>query len=601
MSVIPSRMRSYPSLLLFSACGGGGGGGGDGTSVAQTQPPSALTYTSPTIAVVGTPVSLSPHVSGSVQSFAISPALPAGLALNAATGVIAGTPSAIAAKTAYSITATNAAGSANFSITLTVNPAAPSALSYPGLAPFLIGKSASVTPTFKSVASSFLLTPPTLPAGMSFSTTTGVISGTPTALAAPAAYTVRASNVTASTSASVSIEVDASPTVHLSAAATDPQGLALTYLWKTTDGSLVNVKGAQSDWILPSGPGIHFAYVLVKNGQGGYAETRIAVKTDTIGNPLQPIAPVLLAPPARAARVGDPIRIPLHVPFVFVYLQGAVNRYPALGALLSDKHGEVVFQNVAEAPGSKLTPFCSIDGINFSSTTCVQPNIPITPISGGSLWATTGYAGQLYEATIDLLPGPGAVNPNNVIVPITATGASKCGTIDEFFGIDSVATATFRDVNGNSLYFNVPVGDKDTFAVPYPFAQGQVVTLSCEGVTALSIPFQAQVANPISGFLAISQPSITALTATFNGQQIASLGAAPAPQPADVFTQTNKFLAFPGLDSQISACQYYVAIGVASGCGSNGVLQTTMSFDDWRKQVRIDRVCAARRSADLHC
>src|SRR5256886_9212121 len=54
--------------------------------------------------------------------------------------------------------------------------------------------------------------------------------------------------------------------------------LPISYQWKTTDGMLLNVNGAEADWLLPSGPGLHYAYVLVSNGKGGYAERRVRVK-----------------------------------------------------------------------------------------------------------------------------------------------------------------------------------------------------------------------------------------------------------------------------------------------------------------------------------
>jgi len=59
-------------------------------------------------------------VTGSADLFAVAPALPAGIALDATTGVIAGVPvSAVAADT-YTITASNAAGSATHSLDLEV-------------------------------------------------------------------------------------------------------------------------------------------------------------------------------------------------------------------------------------------------------------------------------------------------------------------------------------------------------------------------------------------------------------------------------------------------------------------------------------------------
>jgi hypothetical protein len=76
---------------------------------------------------------------------------------------------------------------------------------------------------------------------------------------------------------------DDSVTVQVSVDASEFFGNPLTYQWRTTDGHIVNQNAPTTGWTLPSGPGIHFAYVLVSNSKGGYTEGRIAVNTD--GNP----------------------------------------------------------------------------------------------------------------------------------------------------------------------------------------------------------------------------------------------------------------------------------------------------------------------------
>ena len=57
---------------------------------------------------------------GAIASYAISPSAPAGLTFNTATGILSGTPSSTQSATAYTITATNATGSATRTFTLTV-------------------------------------------------------------------------------------------------------------------------------------------------------------------------------------------------------------------------------------------------------------------------------------------------------------------------------------------------------------------------------------------------------------------------------------------------------------------------------------------------
>jgi hypothetical protein len=63
---------------------------------------------------------LAPTVVGTVTSYSITPALPAGLALETTTGNISGTPTSTSPQTTYTITASNATGSTTFPLSLKV-------------------------------------------------------------------------------------------------------------------------------------------------------------------------------------------------------------------------------------------------------------------------------------------------------------------------------------------------------------------------------------------------------------------------------------------------------------------------------------------------
>ncbi len=99
--------------------------------------------------------------------------------------------------------------------------AAPSGLSYPTPQVLTVRQAVTgISPTVTGSVTSYSASPP-VPFGLALNTSTGVISGTPTALTAAASYTVTATNSGGSTTAQVSITVnDVAPTLTYSSSAT---------------------------------------------------------------------------------------------------------------------------------------------------------------------------------------------------------------------------------------------------------------------------------------------------------------------------------------------------------------------------------------------
>jgi hypothetical protein len=152
------------------------------------------------------------NAGGAATSCTVNPALPAGLTL-ASNCSFSGTPTAVAATTSYTITATNVSGSANFSISITVT--GPPVLTYPS-APFFFTKGSAITaqaPTNTGSAPTSCNSSPALPAGLSLSSAC-VLSGTPTAVATLASYTITGTNAAGSSNVSIGIVVnDVAPNI----------------------------------------------------------------------------------------------------------------------------------------------------------------------------------------------------------------------------------------------------------------------------------------------------------------------------------------------------------------------------------------------------
>jgi len=80
-----------------------------------------LSYPSAPAFVVGKAIApLMPTVTGAVAGYSVSPALPAGLGLDATTGTISGTPTTVAMPASYTVTASNSAGQTTAKLTLSV-------------------------------------------------------------------------------------------------------------------------------------------------------------------------------------------------------------------------------------------------------------------------------------------------------------------------------------------------------------------------------------------------------------------------------------------------------------------------------------------------
>lgn len=153
---------------------------------------------------------ITPSVSGTINSCSANPSLPTGLSINNSTCAISGTPTVIQGATSYTITANTTNGNVTASIDITVNGAlpAPSSLTYSSTNFTFKGNTAinTITPTVTGTVTSCSASP-ALPTGLSINNTTCAISGTPTVNQGATNYTITATNASGSTTANISITI----------------------------------------------------------------------------------------------------------------------------------------------------------------------------------------------------------------------------------------------------------------------------------------------------------------------------------------------------------------------------------------------------------
>src|SRR5947208_3415758 len=198
-------------------------GGSGGTSNAQTftinnPPPPVISSASTAIGTVGIAFSYQIVASNCPTSYNAT-GLPSGLSVNTSTGLISGTPAAgTDAGSPYSVTisATNSGGTGTATLTLTILSGAP-VITSPTTASGTVCNAFSYQITATNNPTSYGATG--LPAGLTLNTSTGVISGTPTA-SGTFTVTISATNSRGTGNATLTITISPPPPPVLTSAST---------------------------------------------------------------------------------------------------------------------------------------------------------------------------------------------------------------------------------------------------------------------------------------------------------------------------------------------------------------------------------------------
>lgn len=249
MTLLDSGKRAILAVVfaLCAACGGGDDGGDDGGGGNNPPPPPVTVTIGGTVSGLTGTLLLRNNGSNDLAiasdgAFTFSTSLGTGVAY----AVSIGTQPANQTCSVTNGTGTTAAANiTNVSVTCAGNGVtAPSALSYPSPQTYVVGGAiAPLNPTVTGAVTSYSVSP-ALPAGLTLDTSTGQITGAPSAESAAADFVITATNSGGSTTFSLAITVAAPGNFTIGGTVTGLHGNGLVLRNKGGDDLTVTASGA---------------------------------------------------------------------------------------------------------------------------------------------------------------------------------------------------------------------------------------------------------------------------------------------------------------------------------------------------------------------
>ncbi|MBL0419636.1 hypothetical protein JI739_04660 [Ramlibacter sp. AW1] len=385
--------------------------------------------------------------------------------------------------------------------------------------------------------------------------------------------------------------------------AADVDGDSLRYQWRVTGGTIENRNARETVWTLPEGPGLHFAYVLVSDGKGGYVEQQYAASSDAIGGEGRAPQPVSHVPPPVTEIAGAPRRLRFHA-------SGDTNFAPPGGGAavrrmvyLPDVQvqvvsgAEVVFSGASDLSGEVSLP--KLRAGESYQVRCATNQGAVLELCGRFTLEQDAKAAvvTLESPTRDARNGARNLRLHG---HVALADGGVCGTENEFLGIQSAATVQLLAVDGTSLAPPVRVNRFGDYAIDAAVAVTARLKLrvQCESyATTLDLPPPA---SPVLGYVSSSPVELSHQIPNSRPRTVKMLASGPdgnvrgemlqlefEGDQSKALPQPDHFLTYKGKDTRRSACMYYRSFGAAGDCDDQGRMVRPISFEDWKRQHKF--------------
>src|SRR2546430_3120860 len=434
ISGTPTTAGTYS--VTISATNAGGTGSATLTLTIKPAPPvitSSLTATG----TVGAAFSYQITASNSPTSFNAT-GLPSGLTVNTSTGLISGTPAAgTDAGSPYSVTisATNSGGTGTATLTITILSGAP-VITSPTTASGTVCNAFSYQITATNNPTSYNATG--LPAGLTLNTSTGVISGTPTATGT-FTVTISATNSRGTGTATLTITISppAPPVISSALTANGTVGVAFSYqIVASNCPTSYNATGLPTGLSVDTSTGAISGTPAVGTDAGSPYSVAISATNSggtgsaTLTITIKPAKPVITSPLTASGQVG----------VAFSYQITATNNPTSFNATglpagLSVNTSTGLISGTPTTAGTYSVTISATNAGGTGSATLTLTIKPAPPVITSSLTAT-GTVGAAFSYQITASNSPTSFN---------ATGLPSGLTVNTSTGLISGTPAAGTD------------------------------------------------------------------------------------------------------------------------------------------------------------